>query len=218
MLKIERGDHFVFAGSAGGSLAGPQGDEGAETLLQAAASYMIERGRELAAAVYKDEIKYELAKRMREALWERAEREGTEITRCGGDFLAALFLPKEDAVIHIRLGRGALLGMTEEGHVGSISMSRERARGSILTDGAVGHMRMGVSILTEYRSFYMLEDGAALPAFCAVWSDVSGDVSGGPLAAGRPGGRQEKTILLDGRRTLTCYPQYLFSHSLAPER
>lgn len=82
-----------------------------------------------------------------------------------------------------------------------------RIWGSILTDGAVGHMRMGVSILTEYRSFYMLEDGADLSAFCAVWSDVPGDVSGGPLAVGRRGGRQEKTILLDGRRTLTCYPK-----------
>lgn len=187
MLKIQRGEHFVFAGSAGAGAVGSRGNGGAEAMLEAAASYMEERGGALALAAYKDEIKYELVKCMRGALREQMQREGAEPLPPAGGFLAALFLLEEDKVIHIRLGKRALLGLTEEGHIGNISMSRERAERSILMDGAIWHTQMGVSVLTEYRSFYMLEEGTHLFALC--------------------GGREGKTIALDGFRTLICYSE-----------
>lgn len=201
MLKIQSGDYFIFAGSVSEGSGRPQhGGEGAEALLEAAASYMEERGGALAVAAYKDEIKYELTKRMREALYEQAQKDGTEITQYETDFLAVLFLPEENKVVHIGMGKGAFLGMSNQGHIGTINMSWERIKNrSIVTDGAAQYMRMGVSSVAEYKSFYLLEDRADRFILSGGLREAPADNSE------KTAGLKEKSIVLDDRRVLFCY-------------
>ena len=89
--------------------------------------------------VYLDEIKCDLLRSIRKRLYQQALKDGKEIKEYECSFEGVVIWPEKINLSAFNFGDGAVLGKTDQGHIGSLLLSEKRIRKvpQLTMDGAV---------------------------------------------------------------------------------
>ena len=136
------------------------GDERSRTLTLEAISDYLKKGAGVhSEEAYLDEVKCDLLRLIRKRLYQQALKDGKEIKEYECSFEGVVIWPGKNKFICFNFGDGAVLGKTDQGHIGSLLLSEKRVRKlpQLTMDGAVSAVGLKRGVWSAYHELYILE-------------------------------------------------------------
>ena len=136
VIKIKHEEDSIFVGAAWGRKRTRWGRKGARLTLEAISDYLKKGAGVHSEDVYLEEIKeYECS------------------------FEGVVIWPGKNKFICFNFGDGAVLGKTDQGHIGSLLLSEKRIRKvpQLTMDGAVSAVGLKRGVWSDYHELYILE-------------------------------------------------------------
>lgn len=149
MIRIKAEKNMTFVGVADAGCGKHKKEIIEKKLLEALADFMLEHTEQMIAAPFRDEIKFQIVKKIREEL----RGYYGEIT----DFAGILMIPEEELLFHVRFGRASIFGVNEKEYFQCINKSLEfDLRGSdICEEESMLQLRIGIKNLTCLQKIYL---------------------------------------------------------------
>ena len=159
VIKVKNEKEGIFVGTAWGRKRTRWGRKGARLALDAIADYFRKTDSEAMEDSFLDEMKCDLLRLIRQSISQQAIKDGKEIEEYDCSFEGVFLWPQKNRFICFNFGNGAVLGKTNEGHIGSLILSEKRIRRekALTTDGAVSEVGLRRGILSDYCELYILE-------------------------------------------------------------
>lgn len=159
VIKTKHEENSIFVGTAWGRKRTRWGRKGARLALDAISDYFRKTDSEAMEDSFLDEMKCDLLRLIRQSISQQAIKDGKKIEEYDCSFEGVFLWPQKNRFICFNFGNGAVLGKTNEGHIGSLILSEKRIRRekALTTDGAVSEVGMRRGILSDYCELYILE-------------------------------------------------------------
>lgn len=149
MIRIKAEKNMTFVGVADAGCEKQKKEIIEKKLLEALADFMLEHTEQMIAAPFRDEIKFQIVKKIREEL----RGYYGEIT----DFAGILMIPEKEILLHVRFGRSSIFGINEKEHLQCINKSLEfDLRGAdICEEESMLRLRIGIQNLACLQKIYL---------------------------------------------------------------
>ena len=159
VIKIKYEEDSIFVGAAWGRKRTRWGRKGARRTLEAISDYLKKGAGVHSEEAYLDEVKCDLLRLIRKRLYQQALKDGKEIKEYECSFEGVVIWPGKNKFICFNFGDGAVLGKTDQGHIGSLLLSEKRIRKlpQLTMDGAVSAVGLKRGVWSAYHELYILE-------------------------------------------------------------
>lgn len=149
MIRIKAEKNMTFVGVADAGCGKQKKEIIEKKLLEALADFMLGHTEQMLAAPFRDEIKFQIVKKIREEL----RGYYGEIT----DFAGILMIPEEEILLHVRFGRSSIFGVDEKEYFKCINKSLEfNLRGAdICEEESMLQLRIGIKNLAYLQKIYL---------------------------------------------------------------
>lgn len=145
MIRIKKKNNMTFVGVADEGHGEFRNCTFARLLLEALAEYFLENAEKIIRTPFRDEIKFEIVRKIRKAVQDCPVQE----TR----FVGILLIPDKNVLLHVRFGNGVVCGVTRNNYCRNINWDinmNERAL-SICEDGCINRVRIKIEQLDKFK-------------------------------------------------------------------
>lgn len=159
VIKIKHEEDGIFVGAAWGRKRTRWGRKGARLTLEVISNYLKKEDGVRSKDVYLDEMKCDLLRLIRKRLYQQALKDGKEMREYECSFEGVVIWPEKNKFICFNFGDGAVLGRTDQGHIGSLLLSEKRIwrEPQLTMDGAVSAVGLKRGVWSDYLELYILE-------------------------------------------------------------
>jgi len=159
VIKVKYEKEGIFVGAAWGRKKTRWGRKGAGLALEVMSDYFRKKDSDDMKETYLDEMKGDLLRLIRQRLYQQALKDEKEIKAYECSFEGIFLWPQKNNFICFHFGDGAVLGRTDQGHIGSLILSEKRIRRApqLIRDGAVSSVGLKRGVLSDYYELYILE-------------------------------------------------------------
>lgn len=153
MIRIKKKNNMTFVGVADEGHGEFRSCTFARLLLEALAEYFLEYAEKITKTPFRDEIKFELARKIRKAVQGYPVQE----TR----FVGVLLIPGKNILFHVRFGDGGICGAASNNCCKNINWNinmNERAL-NICEDGCIEMVRIKMEQMDKFKKLYLFARG-----------------------------------------------------------
>lgn len=169
MIRIKKKNNMTFVGAADDGHGELQNCTFARLLLEALAEYFLENAEKITRTPFRDEIKFEIVRKIRKAVQDCPLQE----TR----FVGILLIPDSNILLHVRFGNGVISGVTRNNYCRNINWDinmNEKAL-SICEDGCINRVRIKMEQLDKFKEIWLYTRSSDM----RFWFFGNGEATGG---------------------------------------